>query len=111
MSIPHNFTFDELQHKKAQRIGCGGCFVITYIDYLRPVRVVDKKIIHDMAEIKTDSDIAQMIKRWKQVQCLYPFVARLDTWQYIELFIHARDLRPPNKDPCCVKFKNSFHQH
>jgi len=63
MSIPHNFTFDELQHKITQRIDCESRFVITHIDYLHPVRVIDKKLIHDTAEIKTDSDVAQMIKR------------------------------------------------
>jgi len=63
MSISHNFTFDELQHKITQIIGCGTHFVITHIDYLRPVRIVDKKLIHGMVEIETDNDVAQIIKR------------------------------------------------
>jgi len=75
------------------------------------MRVVNNKLIHDTTEIKTDSDVAQMIMRWKEVQCLDPFVAHPYTWQYIELFIQATYIRHPNGDPCSVKFKNSFHQY
>jgi len=70
MSIPHNFTFDELLQKITQRIYYGTRSIVTHIDYLRPMRVVNNKLIHDTAEIKTDSDVAQMIKRWKEVQRL-----------------------------------------
>jgi len=59
-SMVMDYTLDHTLH-------CGTCFVITHIDYLRPMRVADKKLIHDTTEIKTDSDVAQMIKRWKQV--------------------------------------------
>jgi len=53
------------------------------------MKIVNNRLIHDMAQIKTDIDVAQMINRWKEVQRLDLSVARPDTLQYIELFILA----------------------
>ena len=77
--IPENCTLNIFTQK----------VLITHIIYLRPMKIVNNRLIHDMAQIKTDIDVAQMINRWKEVQRLDLSVARPDTLQYIELFILA----------------------
>jgi len=131
MSIPHNFTFDELLQKITQRIYYGTRSIVTHIDYLRPMRVVNNKLIHDTAEIKTDSDVAQMIKRWKEVQrldllwhvptlgnilnCLSKQHIYIYIYIYIYMCLPTRDemrqeLKPWfNTDPWGVKFKYPFY--
>jgi len=39
-------------------IHCGNHSIVIHIKYLRPMRVVNNKLIHDMVEIKTDNDVA-----------------------------------------------------
>jgi len=89
MSIPPSFTFHDLLQKIMQKTHCGTRFVITYIIYLHPMKIINDKLIHDIAQIKTDTNVAQMINRWKEVQHLDPSVTHPNTWQYIELFIQA----------------------
>ena len=91
MSIPHNFTFGDLLQKIMQKTHCGTRFVITHIIYHRPMKIVNNKLIHDTTQIKIDTDVAQMLKRWKEVQRLDLSVAILTLWQYIELFIQATE--------------------
>jgi len=61
MSIPHNFTFDDLLQKIMQKTHRGTRFLITHIIYLRPMKIVNNRLIHDTTQIKTDTDVAQMI--------------------------------------------------
>ena len=79
MSIPHNFTFDDLLQKIMQKTHCGTRLLITHIIYLRPMKIFNNRLIHDTTQIKTDTDVEQMINRWKEVQCLDLSVARPDT--------------------------------
>jgi len=72
-----------------QKTHCETRFVTNHIIYLRTMKIVNNKLIHDTTQIKIDIDVAQMIKRWKEVQRLDPSVARPDTWHYIEFFIQA----------------------
>jgi len=78
MSIPHNFTYDDLLEKIMQKTHCGTRFVITHTIYLRLTKIVNNKLIHNMTQIKTDTDVTQMIKQWKEVQRLDPSVVRLN---------------------------------
>jgi len=44
-------------------------------------------LFHDIVEIKCDSDVMQMIQRWKDVQRISKHVIRPRTFTDIELFI------------------------
>jgi len=103
------------------RIHCRNHSIVTHIDYLCLVRVDNNKLIHDTVEIKTDDDVAQIIKRWENVQRVDSSMKCPDTWQYIELFIQTRYTRSShvyeirehmnrwlNTNPWGTKFKYPF---
>lgn len=52
--------------KNNPKIHYGDRKIVTKIDYLRLVKVVNNKLIHDVFQIKLDNDITQMINRWKK---------------------------------------------
>ena len=98
MSMRHNITFVELVDKLSHGIRCGDRKVITEISYRRGVKVLNNKLYHDLVEIKCDTDITQMIQRWKDVQKIRRKVITPPTAGYIELFLQTKDIRPPTPE-------------
>jgi len=52
--------------------------------------VVNKKIVHDLVEIKSGTDVAQMINSWKNTQLLLPSMQHKESWVNIDLFIQIK---------------------
>ena len=87
--------FTHLLDKISHGIGCGDWKEVIEISYHRAVKVVKNCLFHDVVEIKCDSDVVQMIQRWKDVQRISKHVIHPCTSTDIELFIQTRDIRPP----------------
>jgi len=78
MSTPHNYSFNQLFNNISEILACGDRKQVTEIDYRRPTRVVNRKLVHDTVQIQNDADVQQMINRWKSTQLLNPSVQRED---------------------------------
>jgi len=93
MLIPHNCSFNQLFHNISEILACGDRKQVTEIDYRRPARVVNRKLVHDTVQIQNDADVQQMINCWKSTQLLNPSVQREDSTTRIELFVQTKNLR------------------
>jgi len=47
MSIPHNCSFNQLFHNISEILTCGDRKTVTKINYHRPTRVRNQKLVHD----------------------------------------------------------------
>jgi len=62
MSIPHNCSFNQLFHNISKILACGDRKQVAEINYHRPARVRNKKLVHDTVQIQNDADVQQLIK-------------------------------------------------
>jgi len=93
MSTPHDCSFNQLFHNISQILTCGDRKQVKEINYRRPIRVVNRKLVHDTVQIQNDVDVQQMSNRWKSTQLLKPSVQYEDSTTRIELFVQTKNVR------------------
>jgi len=57
MSIPLNYSFNPLFHNISEILACGNRKQVTEINYRRPARVHNRKLVHDTVQIQNDADV------------------------------------------------------